>query len=156
MIPAMTNSRLEFLPVSTYTWRMSKYKLQPNSIQPKHEQIFHKIILAEMLLTEDIFLNAHLHNNNMKHIPVKRNQLLKEQVTGSLLWAWSQDFLFHDLPVTGSVLSFPENAMGLETGTGILRALSFGAAGTASVFRRGGTISAFGDGGKIAPVCLAK
>lgn len=64
--------------------------------------------------------------------------------------------VFHDLPVTGSVLSFPENAMGLETGTGIFRALSFGAAGTVSVFCRGGMISAFGDGGKIAPVCLAK
>lgn len=54
----------------------------------------------------------------------------------------------------GSVLSFPENTIGLETG--ILCALSFGAAGTVSDFGKGGIISAFGDGGKIAPVCLAK
>lgn len=39
---------------------------------------------------------------------------------------------------------------------GILRALSFGAAGTDSDFGKGGIISAFGDGGKIAPVCLAR
>lgn len=56
----------------------------------------------------------------------------------------------------GSVLSFPENTIGLETGTGILCPLSFGAAGTVPDFGKGGIISAFGDGGKIAPVCLAK
>lgn len=32
-----------------------------------------------MLLTENVFLNAHLHNNNMKHTPIKRNQILTEQ-----------------------------------------------------------------------------
>lgn len=64
--------------------------------------------------------------------------------------------MFHELPVIGSVLSFPENTIGLETGTGILRALSFGAAGTVSDFGSGGIISAFGEGGRIAPVCLAK
>lgn len=60
-------------------------------------------------------------------------------------------FVLDDLPVIGSVLSFPENTMGLETGVGILRALSFGAVGAVSDFD-----NAFGDGGRIAPVCLAK
>lgn len=114
---------------------MSKYNLQPNSIQPKHEQIFNKIISAEMLLTENVFLNAHLHNNHMKHTPIKRNQLLTEQQVLAVYRDHGLKTIFRDLPVTGSVLSFPANAMGLGTGTGILRALSFGAAGTASALR---------------------
>lgn len=32
-----------------------------------------------MLLTENVFLNAHLHDNNVKYPPIKRNQLLTEQ-----------------------------------------------------------------------------
>lgn len=76
--------------------------------------------------------------------------------TSSLLRTFSQDFIFDDLPVIGSVLSFPENTTGLEIGIGILRALSFGAVGTVSDFDNGAIISAFGDGGRIAPVCLAK
>lgn len=79
IIPTMTNPCLEFLLVSTNTWRTSKCNLQPNSIQPKHEQVFHKIISAEIFLTENVFLNAHLHNNDMKHTPIKRNQLLTVQ-----------------------------------------------------------------------------
>jgi len=88
--------------------------------------------------------HAHLHDNNMNTLPSKG-------INCSLIV-----YCERDLPVIGSVLSFPENTMGLETGPGILCALSFGTAGMVSDFGKGGIISAFGDGGKIAPVCLAK
>lgn len=51
------------------------------------------------------------------------------------------------LPVMGSVLSLPVNTTGFATGVG--RGVSFG-------FGGGGIISAFGEGGNIAPVCFSK
>lgn len=47
----------------------------------------------------------------------------------------------------GSVLSLPMNTGGFDTGIGIVLSFGFGA---------GGTISAFGEGGNIAPVCFSK
>lgn len=47
----------------------------------------------------------------------------------------------------GSVLSLPVNTGGFDIGIGIV--LSFG-------FGGGGIISAFGEGGSIAPVCFSR
>lgn len=51
------------------------------------------------------------------------------------------------LPFMGSILSLPVNTRGFDIGVGIV--LSFGLGG-------GGIISAFGEGGNIAPVCFSK